>query len=49
MADQPQLLLNRSDHAAVAVDNDLYLFGGLYTDRDEDTIYIMKDFTPGPT
>ena len=48
MADQPQLLLNRSDHAAVAVDNDLYLFGGLYTDRDEDTIYIMKDFLRVP-
>lgn len=38
------LLANRSDHATVARNGDLYIFGGLYTDVAEGTIYIMKDF-----
>eukprot|EP00316_Scyphosphaera_apsteinii_P019878 CAMPEP_0119325204 /NCGR_PEP_ID=MMETSP1333-20130426/65211_1 /TAXON_ID=418940 /ORGANISM="Scyphosphaera apsteinii, Strain RCC1455" /LENGTH=683 /DNA_ID=CAMNT_0007333109 /DNA_START=135 /DNA_END=2186 /DNA_ORIENTATION=- len=39
-----QVLLNRSDHAAVIYGNQLLAFGGLYTDEREDNIYIMKDF-----
>jgi len=38
------VLLNRSDHSALALNGDLYIFGGLYTDVAEGTIYIMKDF-----
>jgi len=39
-----ELLLNRSDHSAVLRNGDLLLFGGLFTDTAEGTIYIMKDF-----
>mmetsp|Transcript_6886 Transcript_6886/g.15999 ORF Transcript_6886/g.15999 Transcript_6886/m.15999 type:complete len:477 (-) Transcript_6886:1855-3285(-) len=39
------VLLNRSDHAGVLrTDEELLVFGGLYTDVSDDTIYIMKDF-----
>jgi len=38
-------LLNRSDHAGVLRnEEELLIFGGLYTDVSDDTIYIMKDF-----
>jgi len=39
------VLLNRSDHAGVLRrGTNLLVFGGLYTDTSDDTIYIMKDF-----
>ena len=38
------LSLNRSDHSCVVNDGSLMVFGGLYTDVAENTIYIMKDF-----
>ena len=38
------VLLNRSDHTLISVDDSLMIFGGLYTDVAEGTIYIMKDF-----
>lgn len=38
------VLLNRSDHSAILKDDALMVFGGLYTDVSEGTIYIMKDF-----
>jgi len=35
---------NRSDHSCVMRRGNLMVFGGLYTDMLENTIYIMKDF-----
>jgi len=35
---------NRSDHSCVMRRGNLMVFGGLYTDMVENTIYIMKDF-----
>ena len=36
--------VNRSDHSAVLLNGNVMIFGGLYTDVSENTIYIMKDF-----
>ena len=36
--------VNRSDHTAVMRDGRLMLFGGLFTNIEENTIYIMKDW-----
>jgi len=41
--DSDVLLLNRSDHASVLHDGHLYVFGGLFTDLEQRTVYIMKD------
>ena len=36
--------VNRSDHTAVMRNGRMLLFGGLFTNVDENTIYIMKDW-----
>ena len=38
------LSLNRSDHSCILSDGNLMVFGGLFTDVPENTIYILKDF-----
>ena len=35
---------NRSDHTVVHRDGNLMIFGGLFTNIEENTIYIMRDF-----
>ena len=39
-----EVAVNRSDHTCILRDGHLMLFGGLFTNIEENTIYIMKDF-----
>ena len=42
--DTSEVEVNRSDHSCILRQGSMYLFGGLFTDVHENTIYIMKDF-----